>query len=298
MDYPEELKQTADDSKSFLVKNQRYILYAVAIVLGADILGFISLGVEQYVEDAEWVLQGIKVALLSLVLTRLYFPRFRKKVIEPYFRPDYIYLAFVDALAEEFAVGKTHPDSLTDQVEEMRFIDDQTGEVLQKAPRRTGRDGVLRPRRDYYLVRDAQKNDKGGYDLYIEPAYPSASDDQIIANKNVLGHYRDEVVPDARFGRQARQSFTARLERAKGRVARQLTVLHEHALGEDTVMNPEEIFGEYIEGYDRTDLDADDMTGDSDPMESVIDETASEYIQKVEQDAGVPEPNTGGDNNE
>lgn len=296
MDYPEELKNTADDSKSFLVQNQRYILYGVAIVLGADILGFISLGLEQYVEDAEWVLQGIKVALLSYVMTRLYFPRFKKKVILPYFKPNYVYLAFVDALAQEFAVGKTHPDSLTDQVEEMRFIDDQTGEVLQKPPRRTGRDGVLQPRRDYYIVRDAEKNDQG-YDLYIEPAYPSASDDQIIADKQVLGHYRQEVEPDARFGRQARQSFTARLERAKSRVVRTLTTLHEHALGE-TSMNPEDMFEQYIEGYDRTDLDADDMTGDSDPMESVIDETASEYIQQVEQDAGVPEPTDGGDNNE
>lgn len=205
-----------------------------------------------------------------------------KAWLDEKFADEWSYIAVFDAAGKYFSALKTHPDTLNAQNDYVR-VEDKDGnelDVLEKS-----RQDMVVQGRKWWILKDIDYEEEQIV-LTPVPDYPSVDDDQIIANKRVLRHVEDEVYPDAEWGRKARESFQARLMSARNRIARQVAVLHEHATT-GSVLDPEEMFSETIEGYDRTELEPDELKG------NMVREEVEEFIDEVDEQVSGDTDNQG-----
>lgn len=293
-DYTDDVKDSTGSILDRIAQYQELIIAVVVLALIINVLGVYELPTQEFFErfDALPIANSIKTALIGAGVGWLYFPRYKKKVLRENFEPDYAGFIVLDSIGNNAGVLKTNKDTL--QFENVVFKK-SNGDILKNPSKRRG--DFLNPNVDWYLLRDiyTEKIEDIGECLVLEQAgdFPDADDDQIIANKGILRHYREQVIPNARFGKIARESYSSRLRDSVNKINRQLVRLHEHTTGADEFIDPERLFEEHIEGYERTELDLDKLEREG-VEQDYVEMSAEEYIKQVEEEANTSEPE--GDN--
>ncbi len=140
----------------------------------------------------------------------------------------------------------------------------------------------------------ADEDSEAEYVLQNIDQYPAEIDeDMVISNKEHLSHVMDNLQEDAEFGRKARLSLKSRIKHYVNKISAQLSVMHQHAVNEGT-SDPEELFEESIEGFERLELDVDDLGQDI--SEDLAQRAEQEIKQEMKKD--MNDSSNGGDSDE
>lgn len=288
------VEQYSEDSSSktgLITKlvTSRDILLLVGGVLFLHLIGVISI---PYVEQLSSIRYGdafLSILVGMAVSYGTVWTRF-KKVLEEIYSKNWSYVALVDSRGEAFGVWKTDPWTLNKMNEAVEWAgNSDTYEVT--------RDGIDKAGRQYAMIRmlDVADNDsEAEYVLENVDQYPAEIDeDMVISNKEHLSHVMDNLQEDAEFGRKARLSLKSRIKHYVNKISAQLSVMHQHAVNEGT-SDPEELFEESIEGFERLELDVDDLGQDI--SEDLAQRAEQEIKQKMRED--MDPVNNGGDSDE
>lgn len=201
-----------------------------------------------------------------------------KKVIDEIYTKEWEYIGYVDAKGKGFGSWKTDPDTLD------RFndsVDVEGAEDLNQY-----RDGIDVNGRRYALVNKIERNtddsDKTDWILRNIDTYPvKIGEDRVIANKEHLAQIIENLLDDADFGRKAKLSLKPRLKSYINKLSSQLSVIHQKAVNEG-FSDPEELFEESIKGYERLEIDTEDLGQDL--TDDMADEMKDEIISEIEEE--------------
>ncbi|MDL0118262.1 hypothetical protein PNQ29_00615 [Halobacterium salinarum] len=266
--------------------SRRDVLLVVGGILFLHLIGVITIPFVEQLSSIKYGDAFLSIIVGMAVSYGTVWTRF-KKVLDEIYSKNWSYVAFVDSRGEAFGVWKTDPWTLNPMNDVIEWAGNtDTAEVY--------REGIDKAGRRYAMVRmldTTEEDSEAEYVLENIDQYPAEIDeDMVIADKEHLSYVMDNLQEDAEFGRKARLSLKSRIKHYVNKISAQLSVMHQHAVNEGT-SDPEELFEESIEGFERLELDVDDLGQDI--SEDLAQEAEKAIKQEMQKDMDSTE--NGGD---